>query len=244
MGFRPPSGGREEPKSEARRAEMLAFGRGFFVRCARPKGCAPLEPPAGGAPAPHALEAPPATLPGPLAEGQGCRGRAPRHPAGRLGSLRSRQGPCPRPYGAAGRTNPLTRPSLKTRQRPAQGLGGALSEWMGVKARAATAQRLGLDAQERPQRSGLVAGGALPPAACHVANAPGGPPEALLPLIFASEVWGFRGGGSPEPGHKGTDQAKRREGPLCILALDLSTTNEVCVSAPLLRFGDWNGGTL
>ena len=157
-------------------------------------------------------------------------------PAG-LGRSGRVKGPCPRPYGAAGRTNPLTRPSLKTRQRPAQGLEGHCRSGMGVKARAATAQRLGLDAQERPQRSGLVAGDALPPAACHVANAPGGPPEALLPLIFASEVWGFGGGTPPEPGHKGTDQAKRREGPLCILALDLSTTNEVCVSAPLLRFG-------
>ena len=99
-------------------------------------------------------------------------------PAG-LGRSGRVKGPCPRPYGAAGRTNPLTRPSLKTRQRPAQGLGGALPEWMGVKARAATAQRLGLDAQERPPRLGWWLG-CFSPAACHVANAPGGPPEALL----------------------------------------------------------------
>ena len=50
---------------------------------------------------------------------------------------------------------------------PAYGLRASLAGWTPsgrrVKARAATAQRLGLDAQERPQRSGLVAGGALPP---------------------------------------------------------------------------------
>lgn len=41
---------------------------------------------------------------------------------------------------------------------------------VGVKARAATAKRLGLDALERPQRSRLVVRGALPLTACHVAN--------------------------------------------------------------------------
>lgn len=131
-----------------------------------PRGCAPLGTPAGGAPlhrTPYKRLRRPCR--GPLAEGQGCRGKSAPDtlPAG-LGRSGRVKGPCPRPCGAAGRTNPLTRPSLeKTRQRPAQGLGGALSEWMGVKARAATAQRLGLDAQERPQRSGLVAGGAFPP---------------------------------------------------------------------------------
>lgn len=162
---------------------MPAFGRGFFVRCARPKGLrAPWNPGRGCPPAPHALQAPPAALPGASRRGAGVPGEErPRHPAGRLGSLRSRQGAVSSPLRGCGPHQPLDPPSTrKTRHRPAQGLGGALSEWMGVKARAATAQRLGLDAQERPQRSGLVAGGAFPPAACHVANAPGGPSETIL----------------------------------------------------------------
>ena len=145
---------------------MPAFGRGFFVRCARPKGLrAPWNPGRGCPPAPHALQAPPAALPGASRRGAGVPGEErPRHPAGRLGSLRSRQGAVSSPLRGCGPHQPLDPPSTrKTRHRPAQGLGGALSEWMGVKARAATAQRLGLDAQERPQRSGLVAGGALPP---------------------------------------------------------------------------------
>ena len=158
-----------------------------------------MEPPGRGCPpAPHAYKRLPAAPAGGLAEGQGCRGKSAPDtlPAGlgRSGRVKAVSAPC----GGCGPHQPLDPPSTrKTRHRPAQGLGGALSEWMGVKARAATAQRLGLDAQERPQRSGLAAGGALPPAACHVANAPGGPPEALLPLIFASEVWGFRGAARP-----------------------------------------------
>ena len=165
-----------------------------------------------------------------LAEGQGCRGRAPRHPAGRLGSLRSRQGAVSSPLRGCGPHQPLDPPFTEKRARgPRRGLRGTVGG-MGVKARAATAQRLGLDAQERPQRSGLVAGGALPPAACHVANAPGGPPEALL---ICSCFARFR---------ETTKRALSSEG--LALALALSTANEVCVSAPLLRFGDWNGGTL
>ena len=168
------------PKSRRAKLEeqkMLAFGRGFFVRCAGPRAARPLEPP--GAPCTARLTAPPATLPGPR-RGAGVPGEErPRHPAGRLGSLRSRQGAVSSPCGAAGRTNPLTRPPLEKRARgPRRGLRGTVGG-MGVKARAATPQRLGLDAQERPQR--LAGGwGCSSPAACHVANAPGGPPEALL----------------------------------------------------------------
>ena len=194
---------------------MPAFGRGFFVRCARPKGLrAPWNPGRGCPPAPHALQAPPAACRGPLAGGRGAGEERPRHPAGRLGSLRSRQGAVSSPLRGCGPHQPLDPPfTRKTRQRPAQGPGGALSEWMGVKARAATAQQLGLDAQERPQRSGLVAGGALPQPPATWRNAPGGPPGALLPLIFASEVWGFGGRHAPRTRSKGTDQAKRREEP-------------------------------
>ena len=160
---------------------MLAFGRGFFVRCAGPRGCAPLGTPGRGCPlhrTPYISL--PATLPGAFAEGQGCRGKSAPDtlPAG-LGRSGRVKGPCPRLRGC-GPHQPLDPPSTrKTRQRPAQGLGGALSEWMGVKARAATAQRLGLDAQERPQRLGWWLG-VLFPSRLPRGERPRRPPEALL----------------------------------------------------------------
>ena len=203
-----------------------------------------MEPRQGVPPAPHALQAPPAA----------CRGLSPRAgvpgksapdtlPAG-LGRSGRVKGPCPRPYGAAGHTNPLTRPSLEKRARGrAGGLEGTV-RWMGVKARAATAQQQALTPRNDPNAPGWWLGVLFPQPPATWRTPPEGRRRALLPLIFASEVWGFGAARPTEPGLKGTDQAKRREGPLCILALDLSTTNEVCVSAPLLRFGDWNGGTL
>nr|CRY95210.1 hypothetical protein [uncultured prokaryote] len=106
---------------------MPAFGRGFFVRCARPKGLrAPWNPGRGCPPAPHALQAPPAALPGASRRGAGVPGEErPRHPAGRLGSLRSRQGAVSSPLRGCGPHQPLDPPSTrKTRHRPAQGLGG------------------------------------------------------------------------------------------------------------------------
>ena len=153
--------------------KMLAFGRGF-CRCVRPKGCAPLEPRQGVPPAPHAHKRLPAALPGPLAEGQGCRGKSAPDtlPAG-LGRSGRVKGPCPRPYGAAGRTNPLTRPSLKTRQRPAQGLEGHCRSGWGSRLAQRHAQRLGLDAQERPHaRAGGWGAFPQPPATWRT------PPEA------------------------------------------------------------------
>ena len=180
----PPSGGREEPKSEARRAEMPAFGRGFFVRCAGPRAARPLEPQAGGAPLHRTpYKRLPATLPGPLAEGQGCRGRAPPTPCrqawGRSGRVK---GPCPRPYGAAGRTNPLTRPSLEKRARvtPRRGLEGHCRSGWGSRLAQRPRSGLALTPRNDPNAPGWWLGVLFPPAACHVANAPGGPPEALL----------------------------------------------------------------
>ena len=190
-----------------------------------------MEPQAGVPPAPHALQAPSGDPAGAFAEGQGCRGRAPpTPPAGRLGSLRSRQGAVSSPLRGCGPHQPLDPPSTRKRARgPRRGLRGTVGG-MGVKARAATAQRLGLDAQERPQRSGLVAGGALPPAACHVANAPGGPPEALL---ICSCFALFRE--TPKRAFCSKDS-------LWLWFRALQT--EFAVSAPLLHFGDWYGGTL
>ena len=101
-------------------------------------------------------------LPGPLAEGQGCRGRAPPTPCRQACRSGRVKGPCPRPYGAAGRTNPLTRPSLKTRQRPAQGLEGHCRSGWGSRLAQRHAQRLGLDAQERPPRLRAGGWGAFP----------------------------------------------------------------------------------
>ena len=239
-----PFGAGETEERSSKSRKCLPSAEGFLFAALGPRGCAPLGTPAGVPPAPHALQAPPAACRGPLAEGRGAGEERPRHPAGRLGSLRSRQGAVSSPYGAAGRTNPLTRPSLEKRARgPRRGLEGHCRSGWGSRLAQRPRSGLALTPRNDPNLR-LVAGGALPPAACHVANAPGGRRRALLPLIFASEVWGFRGGTPPGPGLKGTDQAKRREGPLCILALDLSTTNEVCVSAPLPCFGDWYGGTL
>ena len=92
-----------------------------------PRGCAPLGTPAGGAPlhrTPYKRLRRPCR--GPLAEGQGCRGKSAPDtlPAG-LGRSGRVKGPCPRPCGAAGRTNPLTRPPLEKRARgPRRGLEG------------------------------------------------------------------------------------------------------------------------
>ena len=143
----------KKPERSSKSRKCLPSAEGF-VRCAGPRGCA-LGTPAGGAPCTACLTSASGGLPGAsLAEGQGCRGKAPRHPAGRLGSLRSRQGPCPRPTGLRA-TNPLDPPfTRKTRQRRA-GRRGTVG-WMGVKARATTAPRQQHDAQERPQ---LRAGG-------------------------------------------------------------------------------------
>ena len=93
---------------------MLAFGRGFFCSLCRPKGCAPLGTPGRGCPlhrTPYKRFRRP--LPGPSPRGRGAGEERPDTlPAG-LGRSGRVKGPCPRPYGAAGRTNPLTRPSLK-----------------------------------------------------------------------------------------------------------------------------------
>ena len=142
---------------------MLAFGRGFF-RCAGPKGAArPLEPQAGGAPLHRMPYSASGDLPGASRRGAGVPGEErPRHPAGRLGSLRSRQGAVSSPLRGCGPHQPLDPPFTEKRARgPRRGLRGTAGG-MGVKARAATAQRLGLDAQERPPRSGLVAGVLFP----------------------------------------------------------------------------------
>ena len=138
---------------------------GFLFAALGPRGCAPLWNPRQGCPCTARLHKRlPATLPGAFAEGQGCRGRAPPTPCRQACRSGRVKGPCPRPYGAAGRTNPFDPPFTEKRARargPRRGLRGTVGG-MGVKARAATAQRLGLDAQERPQRSGLVAGVLFP----------------------------------------------------------------------------------
>ena len=150
---------------------MPAFGRGFLFAALGPRGCAPLGTPAGGAPCTACLTSASGGLPGPLAEGRGAGKSAPDTlPAG-LGRSGRVKGPCPRPYGAAGHTNPLTRPSLEKRAR------GPRRAWRGTAGvdggqgsrsdRAAAAH----DAQERPHAPGWWLG-CFSPAACHVANAP------------------------------------------------------------------------
>ena len=142
---------------------MPAFGRGVLFAALGPRGCAPPWNPGGGCPlhrTPWKRLRRPA---GASRRGAGVPGKSAPDtlPAG-LGRSGRVKGPCPRPYGAAGHTNPLTRPSLEKRARgPRRGLEGTV-RWMGVKARAATAQQLGLDAQERPQPPGWWLGVLFP----------------------------------------------------------------------------------
>ena len=166
-----------------------------------------MNPPGRGAPCTARLIAPSGDPAGGLRRGAGVPGKSAPTPCRQAWVAPVASGAVSSPLRGCGPHQPLDPPFTEKRARgPRRGLRGTVGG-MGVKARAATAQRLGLDAQERPQRSGLVAGGALPPAACHVANAPGGPPEALLPLIFASEVWGF---GAARPLNQVTKEPTKR----------------------------------
>ena len=166
----------EERSSKSRKCLPSAEG---FVRCARPKGLRAPWNPGGGAPCTACLTSASGGPAGGLSPRAGCRGRAPPTPCRQAWVAPVASGAVSSPLRGCGPHQPLDPPfTRKTRQRPAQGRR-ALPEWMGVKARAATAQRLGLDAQERPHAPGWWLG-CFSPAACHVANAPGGPPEALL----------------------------------------------------------------
>ena len=174
---------------------MPAFGRGFFVRCARPKGLRAPWNPGRGCPlhrTPYKRLRRPCR--GPLAEGQGCRGKSAPDtlPAG-LGRSGRVKGPCPRPYGAAGRTNPLTRPSLEKRARgPRRGLEGhCRSGW-------------GSRLAQRP-RSGL----ALTPR--NDPNAPGWWLGVLFPQPPAT--WRTRGLGQ-RPKVFATTEGRRRAKPV------------------------------
>ena len=106
----------------------------------------------------------------------------PRHPAGSLGSLRSRQGAVSSPLRGCGPHQPLDPPcARKAATGPRRGLGWRC--WSGWGSRLAQRPRSGpgLDAQERPH-AWAGGWGCFSPAACHVANAPGGPSETILLL--------------------------------------------------------------
>ena len=129
--------------------------------------------------------------------GQGCRGRAPPTPCRQawVAPVASR-GRVLAPAGAAGRTNPLTRPPLEKRATgPHRGLEGHCRSGWGSRLAQRPRSGLALTPRNDPNAQGWWLG-CSSPSRLPVANAPGGPPEALLPLIFASEVWGF-GGGTP-----------------------------------------------
>ena len=154
----------------------------------------------------------------------------PRHPAGRLGSLRSRQGAVSSPL-RAGPHQPLDPPSTrKTRQRPAQGLGGGTVEVDGGSRLAQRPRSSSLDAQERPQRSGLVAGGALPPSRLPRGERPRRAAGGALDLLLLRAV---------SEKHLSAPSARRTR-----FGSGSEHCKRVCVSAPLLHFGDWYGGTL
>ena len=165
---------------------MPAFGRGFLFAALGPRGCAPLGTPAG-CPlhrTPYKRLRRPA---GGLSPRAGVPGRAPPTPCrqawGRSGRVK---GPCPRPYGAAGHTNPLTRPSLEKRARGRAGAEGHCRSGWGSRL-AQRPRSSSLDAQERPNTPGWWLG-CSSPAACHVANCPGGPPGGALDLLLLRAV--------------------------------------------------------
>ena len=104
---------------------MLAFGRGFFVRCVRPKGCAPLNPGRGCPRTACLISAFRRPCRGLSPRGRGAGEERPRHPAGRLGSLRSRQGAVSSPLRGCGPHQPLDPPFTEKRARgPRRGLEG------------------------------------------------------------------------------------------------------------------------
>ena len=125
---------------------MPAFGRGFLFAALCPRGCAPLEPRQGVPPCTARLTSASGGPAGGLSpRGRGAGGRAPPTPCRQawVAPVASR-GRVLAPAGAAGRTNPLTRPSLEKRARGPRRGRRALSEWMGVKARGLPRPRNGL----------------------------------------------------------------------------------------------------
>ena len=205
-----------------------------------------MEPRQGVPPAPHLTSASGGPAGGLSPRGRGAGGRAPPTPCRQAWVAPVASGAVSSPYGAAGHTNPLTRPSLEKRARgPRRGLEGHCRSGWGSRLAQRPRSGLALTPRNDPNAPGWWLGCSSPsrlPRGERPRRAAG---ERSSALIFASEVWGFRGRHAPET-QVTKEPTKRSAGrsPLCILALDLSTTNEVCVSAPLLRFGDWNGGTL
>ena len=157
-----------------------------------------MEPRRGVPPAPQSQSAS-GGPPGAFATWQGA-GEAPRHPAGSLGSLRSRQGAVSSPLRGAGRTNPLTRPALEKPPQARAGQDGAVGVDGGQGSRSISRSGPGLDAQERPT---LRAGGwgCFSPSRLPRGERPGGPSETILHRAF-----GFQ----QPPSDSERGEAKRR----------------------------------
>ena len=171
----------KKPKSEARRAENACLRQRFLFAALGPRAARPLEPRQGVPPAPQSQERL-RRPPGAFATWQGCRGKSTPTPCRQLGGRFGRvKGPCPRPCGAAGRTNPLTRPAL---EKPPQARAGAGWRcWSGWGSRLAQRPRSGpgLDAQERPHAPGWWLG-CFSPSRLPRGERPGGPSETILLL--------------------------------------------------------------
>ena len=139
-GFRPLLGAVKSRRAKLEEQKCSPSAEGF-VRCARPPRAArPLEPQQGVPPCtarPYSASSGDPCR-GPSPRGRGAGEERPRHPAGRLGSLRSRQGAVSSPLRGCGPHQPLDPPSTRKRARgPRRGLRGTVGG-MGVKARAAT----------------------------------------------------------------------------------------------------------
>ena len=176
-------GGSEAEERSSKSRKCLPSAEGFLFAALGPRGCAPWNPGRGCPLHRTPYKRLRRHCPGPLAEGRGAGGRAPPTPCRQAWVAPVASRAVSSPLRAASRTNPLTRPPLEKRATgPHRGLEGHCRSGWGSRL-AQRPRSSGLDAQERPQRSGLVAG-VLFPSRLPVANAPGGPPESALTFDF------------------------------------------------------------
>ena len=175
QGFRPPSGGHEEPKSEARRAENACLRQRVLFAAQGPRGCAPLETPGRGCPLHRMPICASATDPagGLSPRGRGAGEERPRHPAGRLGSSGRVRGRVLAPTGLRAAPTldpPFTENAPEARAGAWRGTAGVDG---GQGSRSDPRSGLALTPRNDPHAPGWWLG-CFSPAACHVANAPGG----------------------------------------------------------------------
>ena len=127
-GFRPLLGPVKSRRAKLEEQKCSPSAEGFLFAALGPRAARPLNPRQGVPPAPHAYKRLPAIPAGASRRGAGVPGEErPRHPAGRLGSLRSRQGAVSSPLRGCGPHQPLDPPFTEKRARgPRRGLRGTV----------------------------------------------------------------------------------------------------------------------